>query len=59
MSDAIGPVAFLDSEENPFLGKEIHEQRLFSEKTAFSIDQEIQRFLNDAQDSAFQPVRAS
>jgi cell division protease FtsH len=57
MSDAIGPVAFLDSEENPFLGKEIHEQRLFSEKTAFSIDQEIQRFLNDAQDSAFQLLR--
>ncbi len=57
MSEVIGPVAFLDAEENPFLGKEIHEQRLFSEKTACSIDQEIQRFLNEAQESAIQLLR--
>jgi cell division protease FtsH len=57
MSEAVGPVAFLDSEDHPFLGKEMHEQRHFSEKTAFAIDQEIQRFLNDAQESAFQLLR--
>jgi cell division protease FtsH len=52
MSEVIGPAAFRDSDEHPFLGKEIHEQRLYSETTAHVIDQEIQRFLNDAQDRA-------
>ena len=40
MSDAIGPVAFREGEEHPFLGKEIHEQREFSEETATLIDEE-------------------
>jgi cell division protease FtsH len=48
MSTVIGPVAFAQSEEHPFLGKEIHEMRQFSEETAHVIDQEVQRFLNDA-----------
>ena len=48
MSDVIGPVAFRQSEENPFLGKEMHEQRKFSEETAHVIDQEVQRFLMEA-----------
>jgi len=48
MSDVIGPVAFRDSEEHPFLGKEIHEQREYSEETARQIDSEIQRFLVQA-----------
>lgn len=48
MSDAIGPVAFRQSDEHPFLGKEIHEQRKFSEETAHVIDEEVKRFLTDA-----------
>ena len=48
MSETIGPVAFRDGEEHPFLGKEIHEQRMYSDETARTIDQEIQRFLNAA-----------
>ncbi len=48
MSEKIGPVAFRHGEEHPFLGKEIHEQRDFSEETAHAIDEEIQRFLRDA-----------
>lgn len=48
MSDVIGPVAFRDSEEHPFLGKEIHEQRQYSEETARQIDSEVQRFLIQA-----------
>jgi len=56
MSDVIGPAAFRDAEEHPFLGKEIHEQRLYSERTAYAIDQEIQKFLNDAQERAMQLV---
>lgn len=49
MSDVVGPTAFRDGEEHPFLGKEIHEHRQFSEATAHIIDQEIQKFLNEAQ----------
>lgn len=54
MSEKIGPVAFRDGEENPFLGKELHEQRQYSEQTAAQIDAEVQRFLNEAQDRAKQ-----
>jgi cell division protease FtsH len=52
MSEVIGPVAFRQSEEHPFLGKEIHEQRQFSEETARIIDQEVQRFLTAGADRA-------
>ncbi len=33
MSERLGPVAYRTSEEHPFLGKEIYEQREFSEHT--------------------------
>jgi len=39
MSDTVGPVAFRFGEDHPFLGKEFHEQREFSEETAHVIDQ--------------------
>ncbi|MGQ0635015.1 MAG: ATP-dependent zinc metalloprotease FtsH [Planctomycetaceae bacterium] len=52
MSEIVGPVAFRQSEEHPFLGKEMHEMRQFSEETAHVIDQEVQRFLNDASTKA-------
>jgi cell division protease FtsH len=54
MSQIIGPVAFQQSEEHPFLGKEIQEVRQFSEETAHIIDQEVQRFVNDAAARALQ-----
>ena len=53
MSDTIGPVAFRHGEEHPFLGKEMHENREFSEETAHAIDQEVQRFLTTASERAF------
>ncbi len=52
MSPAIGPVAFRQGEDHPFLGKEIHEHREFSESTAHQIDLEIARFLNEASQKA-------
>jgi cell division protease FtsH len=52
MSDAVGPLAFHQSEEHPFLGKEMHEMRQFSEETAHVIDQEMQRFVNEASQHA-------
>ncbi|WP_298866250.1 ATP-dependent zinc metalloprotease FtsH [uncultured Gimesia sp.] len=48
MSDVIGPVAFRHSDENPFLGKEMKSQGECSEETAHVIDQEMQRFMNAA-----------
>lgn len=57
MSDAIGPVALRDGEEHPFLGKEIHEQRKYSEQTAHLIDQEVQRILWAAERRAIQLIQ--
>ncbi len=52
MSERVGPVAYRSGEENPFLGKEFHEQREFSEQTAHTIDEEVARFLHQAADRA-------
>jgi cell division protease FtsH len=57
MSDKIGPVAFRNGDDHPFLGKEMHEQRKFSEQTARDIDLEMQKLLNAASDQATQTLK--
>ena len=52
MSDVVGPVSFKQSEEHPFLGKEMHTYREFSEETARIIDKEVQRIMQESQDRA-------
>jgi cell division protease FtsH len=52
MSERLGPVAFRDSEEHPFLGREMAEPRRFSEHTAQIIDEEVSRLLGDAAQKA-------
>ena len=52
MSEKVGPVAFKQSEEHPFLGKEMHSSREFSEETARIIDIEVQDILKDANQRA-------
>jgi len=52
MSEKLGPVAFRDGEEHPFLGKEMAEPRRFSEHTAQVIDEEIVRILREASERA-------
>lgn len=52
MSERLGPVAYRMSEEHPFLGKEFHEQREFSEHTAQLIDEEVARILHAAAEKA-------
>ncbi len=52
MSERLGPVAFRDSEEHPFLGKEIAEPREFSEHTAQVIDEEVSRILRSSYERA-------
>ena len=59
MSERIGPVAFRHATDQPFLGKEYHEQREFSEETAHVIDQEVQVFLEAASQRAFQMLNDS
>ncbi len=59
MSEVIGPVAFRQQEENPFLGKELHDSREFSEETARIIDQEVQKFLMRASEKAMEVLIAN
>jgi cell division protease FtsH len=48
MSDRLGPVSYKLSDEDPFLGREIHQQRQFSEHTMEVIDEEVTRLLHAA-----------
>ena len=52
MSPKLGPVSYKSSEEDPFLGREMHQQRQFSEHTQEVIDGEVARILNDASNRA-------
>ncbi|MFA4872154.1 MAG: ATP-dependent zinc metalloprotease FtsH [Patescibacteria group bacterium] len=48
MSDKLGLRTYGQKEELIFLGRELHEQRDYSEKSAEEIDREINRLLEDA-----------
>lgn len=48
MSESLGPRTFGEKEEMIFLGREIHEQRDYSEKVAEKIDKEISVFIDQA-----------
>jgi cell division protease FtsH len=48
MSRKLGPVSYKLSDSDPFLGREIHQQRQFSEKTQEIIDGEIGETLREA-----------
>jgi len=48
MSDRLGPVSYKLSDDDPFLGREIHQQRQFSEHTMEVIDEEVAKILHAA-----------
>ncbi|NCQ16524.1 ATP-dependent zinc metalloprotease FtsH, partial [Candidatus Falkowbacteria bacterium] len=48
MSETLGPRTFGEKDEMIFLGREIHEQRDYSEKAAEQIDKEISNFIDQA-----------
>jgi cell division protease FtsH len=52
MSDKLGPRTFGHKEETVFLGREIAEQRDYSEKVAQQIDEEVHRIIQGAHDEA-------
>jgi cell division protease FtsH len=57
MSPKIGPVSYKTSEEDPFLGREMHRSRQFSEHTQELIDEEVGRILLEADQKAEQLLR--
>jgi cell division protease FtsH len=52
MSDKLGPMVYGQKDELVFLGREIGEQRDYSEAVAQEIDDEVRRIISDAYDSA-------
>ena len=57
MCGKIGPVSYKTSDEDPFLGREIHQTRQFSEHTQELIDEEVARILLEADQKAEQLLR--
>ncbi len=49
---SLGPVHFKGGKEHIFLGKEMAEERNYSEETAAKIDKEVASFIQEAQDKA-------
>ena len=47
MSEKLGPLAFGKKDDQVFLGREISQQRDFSEQTAIEIDGEVRRIVTD------------
>jgi len=52
MSDRLGPRTFGDKQELVFLGREISEQRDYSEEVAKQIDEEVQNIIQQAHETA-------
>jgi cell division protease FtsH len=57
MSPKIGPVSYKTGDEDPFLGRELHQSRPFSEHTQELIDEEVARILLEADQKAEQLLR--
>lgn len=53
----LGPITYGEKEELVFLGKEIHEGRNYSEKTAAEIDAEVEKLIRNAQQTAENVLR--
>ncbi|HET7274122.1 MAG TPA: ATP-dependent zinc metalloprotease FtsH [Longimicrobiaceae bacterium] len=52
MSDAVGPMAVGDSEQEVFLGRDLGQRRQVSEQTARLVDAELKRLLDEAYEQA-------
>jgi len=50
MSDEIGPIDVRQSEEHPFLGREIAQPRCFSEDMSGKVDEAVSKLLREAED---------
>ncbi len=52
MSEKLGPVTFGKTEEHIFLGREIQQHKDYSDATAVIIDEEVKRFIENAEKTA-------
>ena len=52
MNETIGPVNYGDSDQQPFLGYSLSQQRQYSEETAALIDRETKRLVEEAHERA-------
>ena len=59
MSEEIGPVDLRQSEEHPFLGREIAQPRRFSETTAHDVDAAVSNLLREAEVRAREIIEAN
>ncbi len=57
MSPRLGPVSYKMSDEDPFLGGQMHKARQFSEHTMEVIDEEVHKILQAAADQAFELLK--
>jgi cell division protease FtsH len=57
MSEEIGPVDLRESEEHPFLGREIAQPRHYSEHSAKAVDHAVQTLLRQAEQRALAVIR--
>ena len=57
MSEEIGPVDLRESEEHPFLGREIAQPRHYSEHSAEVVDHAVQTLLRQAEQRALAVIR--
>jgi cell division protease FtsH len=52
MSERVGPVSYKMADDDPFLGRELHQHRQFSEHTMRLVDEEVAKLLHEASDRA-------
>lgn len=57
MSKKLGPLTFGDKDELIFLGRQISEQRNYSEEVAEQIDREVRQLVDEAHERALQILR--
>ena len=57
MSEEIGPRDLRQSDEHPFLGREIAQPRRFSETTAHEVDLAVKKLLSEAEGRALETIR--
>lgn len=59
MSDRLGPLSLPRGEEHPFLGRKLATEKVFSERTAWLIDQEIEKLIKLAENYATEALYAN
>lgn len=59
MSEEVGPMDVRESEEHPFLGREIAQPRITSETTARAVDEAVRQLLTEAEKRAEGVIRSN